>query len=66
MDTVALSPICPTHPESQVHLNYSGDDVVVLCEVGEPHLLNTCSRIDFEIEKREAKQELDKMKQRLS
>ncbi len=57
-----LSPICPQHAKSEVHLQKSGQsDLVVTCSAEPTHVLNMCSRQDFEAEKEEARKLLAKL-----
>jgi len=54
-----LSPICPLHSRSRVHIEKSGaNDVVVTCPEQQPHPLNMCSRAEFEAEREEARKTL--------
>ena len=59
---LVLTPICPKNPSTPVYINPTVDNtgVVVTCRGGDDnHVLNMCSREEFEQEKAEAKQELD-------
>jgi hypothetical protein len=60
-DEKILSPICPTHQEAHVHLKPSGNDRVVLCGTEGHHLLNLCSKQEFESEKQDAAKSLSKL-----
>ena len=53
-----MYPICQQHEGVRVRFNEMGDQVMVTCP-GEPeHLLNACSREDFEAESEEETQHL--------
>ncbi len=57
-----LRPICPTHPEAQLKINVGVDKrLVVTCPEQGEHLVTMCSQVEFEAEKQQARELLEKL-----
>jgi hypothetical protein len=49
-----VRPICPAHPEAEVHAEPTIDKKGVMVSCAQNHTLNMCSAEEFEAEKQEA------------